>query len=157
MPAALQKCVHMTPSFCLVLIFLYRWRFVMGQIKRNKEKVHEVVHCVILIVYACCSINSKCISDEKLLSYGMWHHVVSYKCTDVSGEPATSIISADEFVPNYHCHWLQPPTWPDPQIRYDPDLWTWPWIRHSQIIANQWCQTSLPTHEISHDHSGQQV
>ena len=43
----------------------------MGQIKRNKEKVHEVVHCVILIVYACCSINSNCISDEKLLSYGM--------------------------------------------------------------------------------------
>ena len=82
-------------------IFLYNSRFLIGQIKRNEVTVFKGVHCAVLIVCTFCSINSNCISHEKLLSYGMWHHVVSYKCTDVSEEPAVSIISTDEFVPNY--------------------------------------------------------
>lgn len=47
-----------------------------------------------------CSINSNFISDKKLLSYGMWHDVVSYKCTNVSEELIASI-NADNFVPYY--------------------------------------------------------
>ena len=88
-------------------IFLYNSRFLIGQIKRNEVTVFKGVHCAVLIVCTFCSINSNCISHEKLLSYGMWHHVVSYKCTDVSEEPAVSIISTDEFVPNYMASYPQ--------------------------------------------------
>lgn len=106
----------------------------------------------------CCSFNSKCISEEKLLSYGMWHHVVSCKCTDVSEEPTASIISADDFAPKYMgSHPLRRQSSYPPPMNIATDVTMDQTTSHSQIIANQWCQTSLPTHEIGYDNSEQQL